>query len=166
MNKDDLILIGVVKGKHGIKGLIKVKWYTENVEGLEKYNPIFFKNGSNHTLKIRFKNKDHAICYIEGVNNPEKAETLKGQKLFVKRSVFPELDNNEYYQSDLVGCKVENSKGKFLGTVSAIFDYGASPLLEIGKDLVVFNNDNFPIVKIEEKIIISKYDFFGDKNNE
>ena len=103
---------------------------------------------------------------IEGVNNPEKAETLKGQKLFVKRSVFPELDNNEYYQSDLVGCKVENSKGKFLGTVSAIFDYGASPLLEIGKDLVVFNNDNFPEVKIEEKIIISKYDFFGDKNNE
>ena len=83
MKKDDLIVIGVVTGKHGIKGLIKVKWYTENVEGLEKYNPIFFKNGSNHTLKIRFKNKDHAICYIEGVNNPEKAETLKGQKLFV-----------------------------------------------------------------------------------
>ena len=50
--------------------------------------------------------------------------------------------------------------------MSAIFDYGASPLLEIGKDLVVFNNDNFPVVKIEEKIIISKYDFFGDKNNE
>ena len=36
MKKDDLIVIGVVKGKHGIKGLIKVKWYTENVEGLEK----------------------------------------------------------------------------------------------------------------------------------
>ena len=61
---------------------------------------------------------------------------------------------------------MENSKGKFLGKVSAVFDYGASPLLEIGKDLVVFNNDNFPVVKIEEKIIISKYDFFGDKNNE
>ena len=61
---------------------------------------------------------------------------------------------------------MENKKGQFLGTVSAVFDYGSSPLLEIGKDLVVFNNDNFPVVKIKEKIIISEYDFFGDRNNE
>ena len=166
MNDNDLIVIGVIKGKHGIKGLIIIKWYTESADGLEKYNPIFMKDGSSHTLKIRFKNKDLAICYIEGVNNPEKAELLKGQQLFAKRSFFPELDDNEFYQTDLIGCSVENNKGQFLGTVSAVFDYGSSPLLEIGKDLVVFNNDNFPVVKIKEKIIISEYDFFGDRNNE
>ena len=166
MNDNDLIVIGVIKGKHGIKGLIKVKWYTENADGLEKYNPIFMKDGSSHTLKIRFKNKDLAICYIEGVNNPEKAELLKGQQLFAKRSFFPELDDNEYYQTDLIGCSVENNKGQFLGTVSAVFDYGSLPLLEIGKDLVAFSNDNFPLVNIKDKIIVSKFDSFGDINNE
>ena len=96
MNDNDLIVIGLIKGKHGIKCLIIVKSYTENADGLEKYNPIFMKEGSSHTLKIRFKNKDLAICYIEGVNNPEKAELLKGQQLCAKRYFFPELDDNEY----------------------------------------------------------------------
>jgi len=166
MNKDDLIVIGVVKGKHGIKGLLKIKWYTEDVDGLEKYNPIFLKDGGKYFLKISFKNKDSAICSLEGINNPEDANLLIGQKIYVKRSVFPKLDNNEYYQNDLIGCRVENSKGKLIGTVSAVFDYGSTPLLEIGKDLVAFSNDNFPIVNIEEKIIVSKFNFFGDKNNE
>jgi len=166
MYKDDLIVIGVITGKHGIKGLIKVKWYTENADGLEKYNPILLKDGSNHTLKIRFKNKNQAICYMDSLNNPEDADFLKGQLIYAKRSVFPELDNNEYYQSDLIGCRVENNKGKFIGMVSAVLDYGSSPLLEIGQDLVAFNNDNFPLVNIKQKIIVSKFDFFGDKNNE
>ncbi|PPR15002.1 MAG: Ribosome maturation factor RimM [Alphaproteobacteria bacterium MarineAlpha9_Bin3] len=166
MNKDDLIIIGVVSGKHGIKGLLKVKWFTERAEGLEKYNPIFLDDGTKYILKIRFKNKDQAICYFEGVNNSEKADLLKGKQIYAKRSVFPELKNDEYYQSDLIGCRVEDNKGKFLGNVSAVFDYGSSPLLEIGKELVVFNNDNFPLVKIKEKKIISKYDFFGDIQND
>lgn len=166
MNIDDLIVIGVITGKHGIKGLIKVKWYTENVEGLEKYNPIYFQDGSIHSLKIRFKNKDQAICYMEGINNPENADSIKGQQIYTKRSSFPELEDNEYYQTDLIGCRVENNNGKFIGTVSGVFDYGSSPLLEIGKDLVAFNNENFPLVNINKKIIISKFDVFGDKNNE
>ena len=61
---------------------------------------------------------------------------------------------------------VKNNKGKFLGNVSAVFDYGSDPLLEIGKELVVFNNDNFPLVKIKEKKNNSKYDFFGDIQND
>jgi 16S rRNA processing protein RimM len=103
---------------------------------------------------------------MDGLNNPEDADFLKGQLIYAKRSVFPELDNNEYYQSDLIGCRVENNKGKFIGMVSAVLDYGSSPLLEIGQDLVAFNNDNFPLVNIKQKIIVSKFDFFGDKNNE
>ena len=53
-----------------------------------------------------------------------------------------------------------------MGTVSAVFDYGSLPLLEIGKDLVAFSNDNFPLVNIKDKIIVSKFDSFGDINNE
>jgi len=166
MNKDDLIIIGVVSGKHGIKGLLKVKWFTESAEGLEKYNPIFLDDGTKYILKIRFKNKDQAICYLEGVNSSEEADLLKGKQIYAKRSVFPKLKNDEYYQSDLIGCRVENNRGKFIGNVSAVFDYGSSPLLEIGQELVVFNNDNFPLVKIKEKKIISKYDFFGDIQND
>ncbi len=113
-----------------------------------------------------FENKGQAICTLEGINSPEEADLLKGEKIFAKRSSFPVLDNNEYYLVDLVGCKVENSEGKYIGEVTAVYDYGSAPLIEIEKDLVIFNNDNFPFVDIKEKKIISNYDFFGDINDE
>ena len=166
MKNDNLIVIGVISGKHGLKGLLKIKWYTESSKGLELYNPVHLINGNTYALKVMFENKGQAICTLEGINSPEEADLLKGEKIFAKRSSFPVLDNNEYYLVDLVGCKVENSEGKYIGEVTAVYDYGSAPLIEIEKDLVIFNNDNFPFVNIKEKKIISNYDFYGDINDE
>jgi 16S rRNA processing protein RimM len=165
MDNDDLITIGVITGKHGLKGLLKIKWYTENSKGLELYNPIHLINGNTCTLKVMFENKGQAICALEGINSPEEADLLKRQKIFAKRSEFPELKNNEFYQVDLVGCQVKNSEGNYIGEVTAVYDYGSSPLVEIGKELVIFNNDNFPYVNIKEKRIITNYDSFGENND-
>ena len=166
MNNDELIAIGVITGKHGLKGLLKIKWYTENSKGLELYNPIHLINGNTHNLKIMFENKGIAICSLEEINNPQEADLLKGEEIFAKRSAFPILENNnEYYQIDLVGCKVEDIKGKYIGEVTAVYDYGSAPLIEIGEELMIFNNDNFPYVNVEEKKIIIKNELFGNNND-
>ena len=165
MNKDNLIVIGVITGKHGIKGLLKIKWYTETSKGLELYNPVYLKNGNEFNLSIMFENKGNAICKLEGISSPEEVELLKGQELYAKRSDFPDLNNNEYYQIDLVGCKVENTEKTYIGEVTAVYDFGAGPLIEIGEELVIFNNDNFPLVNIKEKKIIRNSESFGDKND-
>ena len=163
MNKDNLIVIGVITGKHGIKGLLKIKWYTETSKGLELYSPVHLKNGNAFNLRIMFENKGQAICELEGISNPEEVELLIGQELYAKRSDFPNLNNNEYYQIDLVGCKVENTDNTYIGEVTAVYDFGAGPLIEIGEELVIFNNDNFPFVNIKEKKIIRNSKSFGDK---
>jgi len=165
MNKDNLIVIGVITGKHGIKGLLKIKWYTETSKGLELYSPVHLKNGNEFNLRIMFENKGQAICELEGISNPEEVELLIGQELYAKRSDFPNLNNNEYYQIDLVGCKVENTEKTYIGEVTAVYDFGAGPLIEIGEELVIFNNDNFPLVNIKEKKIIRNSESFGDKND-
>ena len=165
MNKDNLIVIGVITGKHGIKGLLKIKWYTETSKGLELYNPVYLKNGNEFNLRIKFENKGQAICELEGISNPEDVGLLKGQELYAKRSDFPNLNNNEYYQIDLVGCKVENTDNTYIGEVTAVYDFGAGPLIEIGEELIIFNNDNFPFVNIKEKKIIRNSKSFGDKND-
>jgi 16S rRNA processing protein RimM len=166
MNNDELIAIGVITGKHGLKGLLKIKWYTENSKGLELYSPVHLINGNTHNLKVMFENKGIAICSLEEINNPQEADLLKGKEIFAKRSAFPILkNNNEYYQIDLVGCKVEDIKGKYIGEVTAVYDYGSAPLIEIGEELMIFNNDNFPYVNVEEKKIIIKDELFGSNND-
>ena len=165
MGSDELITIGVITGKHGLKGLLKIKWFTDNSKGLELYNPVHLINGNTHILKVMFENKGQAICSLDGINNPQEVDLLKGQKIYVKRSGFPGLDDNEFYQVDLVGCKVENIEGKYIGEVTAVYDYGSAPLIEIGEELMIFNNDNFPYVNVEEKKIIIKDELFGSNND-
>jgi len=165
MSSDELIIIGVITGKHGLKGLLKIKWFTDNSKGLELYNPVHLINGSTHILKVMFENKGQAICSLDGINNPQEVDLLKGQKIYVKRSGFPGLDDNEFYQVDLVGCKVENIEGKYIGEVTAVYDYGSAPLIEIEEELMIFNNDNFPYVNIKEKKIIMNDESFGENND-
>ena len=165
MSSDELIIIGVITGKHGLKGLLKIKWFTDNSKGLELYNPVHFINGNTHILKVMFENKGQAICSLDGINNPQEVDLLKGQKIYVKRSGFPGLDDNEFYQVDLVGCKVENIEGKYIGEVKAVYDYGSAPLIEIEEELMIFNNDNFPYVNIKEKKIIMNDESFGENND-
>ena len=165
MGSDELIIIGVITGKHGLKGLLKIKWFTDNSKGLESYNPVHLINGNTHILKVMFENKGQAICSLDGINNPQEVDLLKGQKIYVKRSGFPGLDDNEFYQVDLVGCKVENIEGKYIGEVTAVYDYGSAPLIEIEEELMIFNNDNFPYVNIKEKKIIMNDESFGENND-
>jgi len=65
----------------------------------------------------------------------------------------------------LVGCKVENIEGKYIGEVTAVYDYGSAPLIEIEEELMIFNNDNFPYVNIKEKKIIMNDESFGENND-
>ena len=62
----------------------------------------------------------------------------------------------EYYQTDLVDCKVYNLKGKKIGEVATVYDFGAGVLLEVGEDLIQFNEENIKEVDIINKKIVKK----------
>jgi len=43
-----------------------------------------------------------------------------------------------------------------------VHDFGAGPILEIGKELFLFNNENFPDVNIEKKLIYMNTNSYRD----
>ena len=51
---------------------------------------------------------------------------------------------------------VEDLKGTNIGVVSAIHNFGAGPLVEIGDELIRFDGYNFPSVNTGKKRIIRK----------
>jgi len=164
--KNNFIIIGIVTDKHGLKGLIKVKWFTESLKGLEAYNPVKLSNNKEYCLTVKSENKGQAICKLENIDDAKQAELLKGEKIYANRSSFPNLNNKEFYQADLVECEVNTLEGKFVGKVSAVYDFGAGPLLEIGEDLILFNDNNFPKVDIKSKKIFMKLDEDIENKNE
>ena len=60
------------------------------------------------------------------------AAALTNQRLYVPRSALPATeDEDEFYQADLVGLRVETPDAAWLGTVRAVLDFGAGDILEI-----------------------------------
>ena len=90
----------------------------------------------------------------------EEAAKLKGTRLFVPRERLPELLEDEYYHTDLIGLIVQNLEGSNIGRIKSVLNHGASDLLEIEDKrenksiLVPFTRAIVPKVDIKNSIVI------------
>ena len=94
MKNINLITVGVILDKHGLKGLVKVKYYTETANNIEFYNPVTLSNNKKFNIKVKSRMKDLAICQIENISSANEAELLKGEKIYGKIKIC-ELENEE-----------------------------------------------------------------------
>src|SRR5262249_41948140 len=71
------------------------------------------------------------IARLEGVEDRDQAEALKGLELYVARDVLPRPKRDEWYLADLVGLAAVSLDGRSLGTVVALQNFGAGDVGEI-----------------------------------
>jgi 16S rRNA processing protein RimM len=135
---DERLLLGEIVAAHGIKGLVKVRSFTEVPADIVAYGPLHDGAGRevNLSLKVSAKGgptKGGLLAAVPGVSNRNEAEALKGTQLFVDRAVLPDLEDgeDEFYHADLIGLAVELPDGTAFGRVKAMHDFGAGVLLEI-----------------------------------
>ena len=135
-----MILVAVISGAHGIRGALKIKTFTETPENILNYNPLKDNKGHPYILKLlRGGTPDRLIVSMEGVDNRNQAEQLRGTKLYIDRAQLPALEEEEFYYADLVGLPVQDIEGHQVGKIQAVNNFGAGDFLEISID--VFNND-------------------------
>ncbi len=153
---DKRICVGRIAAAHGIKGLVKIVPYCDDLSLLEQI-PEF---------KIKLKNKlgKYILAEIEGINERNGAEALGGTELLIDRDALPDIeDEDEFYAEDLVGMKCVNESGEEIGVVKAVENYGAGDLLDIqpksgASFLLPFNDDFVP--EVGETITLRNYDLF------
>lgn len=132
MDEEKRVCIGAIAGAHGVKGVVRVKPFTEQPEDVAAYTPVTDESGSR-TFALRYVGpaKGAVLVRIEGVDGRDAAEALKGVRLYVPRSSLPEPEEEEFYHADLIGLAVVDADGAELGRVRAVQDYGAGDLLEV-----------------------------------
>jgi 16S rRNA processing protein RimM len=130
--EDELIVVAQIAGAHGVKGDVKIRSFTEYPEDCFAYGPLRDETG---TIIITPKKvtpaKDSFIVWPEENLQREEWIEKKGDLLHVWRSELPDTDDDEFYFSDLVGCRVEHVDGRILGKVLQVVNYGADDLLEM-----------------------------------
>jgi 16S rRNA processing protein RimM len=80
---------------------------------------------------------DHLILKFKGVDSISDAEKLAGADVAIPFEQRAALAEQEYYQSDLIGCEVVDASGRPLGVVDDFQETGGTPLLRVGEDLLI-----------------------------
>jgi 16S rRNA processing protein RimM len=156
---NDRVCLGVMVGAHGVRGLVKVKAFTEDPADVAAYGPVSDSNGRRQwRLEVvgpaPGKSPDVVLTKVEGIRDRDAAQALHGTEVYVERAVLPALEEEEtFYHADLIGLRVEDREGRALGTVKAVENYGAGDLLEVdgadGKPLLLaFTKAVVPVVDL------------------
>lgn len=72
---------------------------------------------------------------LRGVTDRDAAEELRGRLVTGDPEHLPRLPEGEFYWYELIGCRVQASGGRIIGTVKEIWETGAHDVLVVeGKD--------------------------------
>lgn len=166
--KETLIPIGIIKKTFGIKGAVRIKTYSGEGRCLSPNIYIFVekKAGDYQKLKVVSSKqfKDFFVVQFEGLSTANEAEELVGCSIFIDRSCFPELKEDEYYWIDLLGSKVYGLDNQFLGVLENIIETGGVDVFEIRDGerelLIPFSKKFVKSIDLQErKIIVDAYPF-------
>lgn len=152
MSEQKEILVAKIVAPQGVRGEVRVQTYTQAPADLKtlKLHSSKLSDGSFHFVRLLNPNSSVVIAKIDGVNDRNAAELLRGIELFVKREDLPDLKYGEYYQTDLIGMRVIRD-GITIGLVDNIQNYGGGDILELDTgEMVSFVGAT---VDLENKII-------------
>lgn len=161
------VCIGKIASAHGVKGLVKLLPYCDDVSLLD--GKVFTDETGTDTLEITLKNAlgKYVLAQVKGIDTREDAEKLKSL-LYIPREDLPKIDNDdEFYIEDLVGLSAQTPDGTPLGRIKAVDNFGAGDLLEIaplggGQSYYVPFHDDFVsnIDLATKNITITNHDQF------
>lgn len=133
-NADELIVLGRFNSPFGVQGWIKVYSYTDPMENIQSYRPwLIRQNGEWKPVKVKSIKKQGKglIAKLDAVDTPEAARLLCEVEIAAPRSALPQLDEGDFYWSQLENLKVYTVSGELLGRVDHLLATGANDVLVV-----------------------------------
>ena len=127
--------MGRVAAPYGIKGWVKALPLTQDAETLLEFKDWWLckRDGvwQRHTLIEGRRHGATLLACLSGMQDREAAALWSGANIGVARSALQAPAPGEIYWADLVGLAVVNREGVVLGTVEAVTEFGAHPVLRV-----------------------------------
>lgn len=139
-----MVIMGRVLGAFGIRGWVKVATFTEMLDTLCDF-PVWWMRGGVGAGKADPAWREveiteskahggHIVALLPGCSDRTAAEAMRGAEIAIPRDRLPALPEGEYYQSDLLGLAVLNTRGERLGRVTEIFGAGAHEVMRVAAE--------------------------------
>jgi 16S rRNA processing protein RimM len=155
---------GSVGRPHGLDGSFYVhdpkhQLLSEGREVLVRGAPV--------RIAVRKGSDLRPIIRLEGAEDRDATEALRGEELLVARDDAPSLDEDEWWEEDLEGCRV-HAGGRTIGSVKRLLALPSCEALEVtragggGELLVPLVSDAVLAVDLERREIEVDLAFLGE----
>jgi 16S rRNA processing protein RimM len=132
---EELVAVARVVKVRGLRGEVAADLLTDFPERFARLEKLIAVTpaGGRLTLALE-RSRLHAgrvLLKFAGYDTPEAARALVGYELTVPESEAVELGEDEFFDWQLEGCRVETVEGRALGAVARVLHYGAAPVLVV-----------------------------------
>ncbi|CAH2212960.1 ribosome maturation factor RimM [Tepidibacter aestuarii] len=153
--------IGQIVKVQGLKGEMRVYPLTDYKERFEEIDWVYIsddKETKYEIEKVRYKG-NVVILKIKGIDSINDAEKLMKKYLRIPRENARELEDDEYFISDLIGIKAYTVGGEYIGVLDEVLQTAANDVYLIKNDenkeiLIPAIKKFVPELSIEDKKMI------------
>ncbi|WP_313990161.1 ribosome maturation factor RimM [Gemella morbillorum] len=138
--------VGKIVNTHSLKGEVKVISSTDfEEERFKKGSKLLITRGNQLIREVvvqSYRNhKNFLLVKFEGIDSVEEAEKLKNLQIKINSDEVGELEENEFYFHQIIGCEVFDENDKNLGEIIDILTPGANDVWVIkgenGKEILI-----------------------------
>ncbi len=133
-SKNDNLIVGKITAVYGVKGWVKIYSFTDPMENVFNYEPWLLKiDGVLKPVQVE-ASKRHGkglIAKLAGVDDRDIAQNYCGKEISVAAAQLPDLEEGEYYWSQLQNLSVYTESGQLLGKVVRLMETGSNDVLVI-----------------------------------
>lgn len=156
--------VGKIVNTHSLKGEVKVISSTDfEEERFKKGSKLLITRGNQLIREVvvqSYRNhKNFLLVKFEGIDSVEEAEKLKNLQIKIDSDEVGELEENEFYFHQIIGCEVFDENDKNLGEIIDILTPGANDVWVIKGE----NGREILIQYIED--VVKKIDITSKKVN-
>lgn len=158
-DRDRFLTVGKVKSAHGLRGLLKVRSFSDFPERFMQPGKRWLQREGESPTEVNLlqgtfqPGKGLYLVQFEEITDRTTSESWVGATVLVPEDDRPDLDEDEYRVSDLIGVAVyEQASGDYLGTVAKIVPAGSDVLEVVDGDrkvLIPFVKVFVPVVDLE-----------------
>lgn len=125
-------VIGQIINTHGIRGVVKVYPYTDDLNRFSKLERIFVGEHKDIlTVNDVFIRKNFVYLSFEGFDSINDVLPLKTSYIYIPDSERIPLEEDQFYIADIIGIEVYDESGQGLGTVEELLQGPANDVFVI-----------------------------------
>ena len=124
---NEYLMIGEVLKPQGIRGEVKVKPFAANHDDFLRWKKLYIKQGEVYeAVKAKCSRVHDGFAYVTlgDCASMDDAEKLRGVQLWIDRAHANQLEEDEVYISDLIGCEGVDEDGVSIGVLDDVLQHG------------------------------------------